>query len=136
MFGLCRSARFSIRRVRPFSTLFPGWATPQFTDVRQGKFFVLNLDGWSRDEAQRQLEKISKDVLTNPVIEEYRFEMWTSRRARPLFPSLLRHSEERSDEKLSSSSIAAQERFLASLGMTDERRFFGAAAAAPFPKVI
>jgi phosphoribosylformylglycinamidine (FGAM) synthase PurS component len=36
---------------------------------------VLNLDGWSRDEAQKQLEKISKDVLTNPVIEEYRFEI-------------------------------------------------------------
>lgn len=44
-------------------------------DVRQGKFFVLNLDGWSRDEAQNQLERISKDVLTNPVIEEYRFEI-------------------------------------------------------------
>lgn len=44
-------------------------------DVRQGKFFVLNLDGWSRDEAQSQLERLSKDVLTNPVIEEYRFEI-------------------------------------------------------------
>ena len=43
-------------------------------DVRQGKFFVLNLDGWSREEAQRELERISKEVLTNPVIEEYRFE--------------------------------------------------------------
>jgi phosphoribosylformylglycinamidine synthase subunit PurS len=45
------------------------------SEVRQGKFFVLNLDGWSRDEAQKQLEKISKDVLTNTVIEEYRFEI-------------------------------------------------------------
>jgi phosphoribosylformylglycinamidine synthase len=45
------------------------------TGVRQGKFFVLNLDGWSRDEAQKQLEKISHDILTNPVIEEYRFEI-------------------------------------------------------------
>jgi phosphoribosylformylglycinamidine synthase PurS subunit len=44
-------------------------------DVRQGKFFVLNLDGWSRDEAQKQLEHISKEVLTNTVIEEYRFEI-------------------------------------------------------------
>src|ERR1700758_5533141 len=35
-------------------------------DVRQGKFFVLNLDGWNRDEAQKQLERISKEVLTNP----------------------------------------------------------------------
>jgi len=47
----------------------------QVRDVRQGKFFVLNLDGWSRDEAQSQLEHISKEVLTNPVIEEYRFEI-------------------------------------------------------------
>jgi phosphoribosylformylglycinamidine synthase PurS subunit len=47
----------------------------QIRDVRQGKFFVLNLDGWSRDEAQSQLERISKEVLTNPVIEEYRFEI-------------------------------------------------------------
>lgn len=44
-------------------------------DVRQGKFFVLNLEGWNRDEAQTQLERISKEVLTNPVIEEYRFEI-------------------------------------------------------------
>ena len=44
-------------------------------DVRQGKFFVLDLAGWTREEAQGQLERISKDVLTNPVIEEYRFEI-------------------------------------------------------------
>ena len=47
----------------------------QVQDVRQGKFFVLNLDGWTREEAQKQLERISKDVLANPVIEEYRFEI-------------------------------------------------------------
>jgi phosphoribosylformylglycinamidine (FGAM) synthase PurS component len=44
-------------------------------DVRQGKFFVLNLDGWNREEAQKQVEHISKEVLTNAVIEEYRFEI-------------------------------------------------------------
>jgi phosphoribosylformylglycinamidine synthase PurS subunit len=44
-------------------------------DVRQGKFFVLNLDGWSRDEAQKHVERLSKEVLTNLVIEEYRFEI-------------------------------------------------------------
>ena len=44
-------------------------------DVRQGKFFVLNLDGMSRGEAQAQVERIAKDVLTNPVIEEFRFEI-------------------------------------------------------------
>ena len=44
-------------------------------DVRQGKFFVLSLDGMSREEAQAQIERIAKDVLTNPVIEEFRFEL-------------------------------------------------------------
>ncbi len=44
-------------------------------DVRQGKFFVLDLDASNRDAAQKQLERISREVLTNPVIEEYRFEL-------------------------------------------------------------
>jgi phosphoribosylformylglycinamidine synthase subunit PurS len=44
-------------------------------DVRQGKFFVLNLDGWSKEEAQAHVEKMAKEVLTNTVIEEYRFEI-------------------------------------------------------------
>ncbi|HWZ98800.1 MAG TPA: phosphoribosylformylglycinamidine synthase subunit PurS [Candidatus Dormibacteraeota bacterium] len=44
-------------------------------DVRQGKFFVLNLDGLTREDAQAQTERISKEVLTNPVIEEFRFEI-------------------------------------------------------------
>lgn len=44
-------------------------------DVRQGKFFVLALEGLSRAEAQSQVEKIAKDVLTNPIIEDFRFEI-------------------------------------------------------------
>jgi phosphoribosylformylglycinamidine synthase subunit PurS len=44
-------------------------------DVRQGKFFVLALDGLSSDEAKSQVERIAKDVLTNPIIEEFRFEI-------------------------------------------------------------
>lgn len=43
--------------------------------VRQGKFFVLELDGMSREEAQKQVERISREVLTNPVIEEFRYEI-------------------------------------------------------------
>lgn len=46
-------------------------------DVRQGKFFVLELDGLSREEAQKQVERISREVLTNPVIEEFRYEILT-----------------------------------------------------------
>jgi phosphoribosylformylglycinamidine synthase subunit PurS len=44
-------------------------------DVRQGKFFVVDLDGSTRDSAQKQMERIVRDVLSNPVIEEYRFEI-------------------------------------------------------------
>ncbi len=44
-------------------------------DVRQGKFFVLALDGMTRDEARAEVERIAKNVLTNPVIEEFRFDI-------------------------------------------------------------
>jgi phosphoribosylformylglycinamidine synthase subunit PurS len=44
-------------------------------NVRQGKFFVLELDGMGREEAKAEVERIAKDVLTNPVIEEFRFEI-------------------------------------------------------------
>jgi phosphoribosylformylglycinamidine synthase subunit PurS len=44
-------------------------------DVRQGKFFVLKLESASREEAQKQVEKIAREVLTNPIIEEFRFEI-------------------------------------------------------------
>ncbi len=47
----------------------------QVRDVRQGKFFVLDLDGLSRDEAQKQVERIAKDVLANAVIEDFRYEI-------------------------------------------------------------
>ena len=40
-----------------------GLGYAQVKDVRQGKFFVLNLDGWNREEAQKELERISKEVL-------------------------------------------------------------------------
>jgi phosphoribosylformylglycinamidine synthase PurS subunit len=52
-----------------------GLGYAQVKEVRQGKFFVLDLDGVTHEEAQKQVEKISKEVLTNPVIEEYRFEI-------------------------------------------------------------
>lgn len=47
----------------------------QVQDVRQGKFFVLQLNGLSREEAQKRVEQIARDVLTNTVIEEFRFEI-------------------------------------------------------------
>jgi phosphoribosylformylglycinamidine synthase PurS subunit len=47
----------------------------QVKDVRQGKFFVLELNGLTRVDAQKQVEKIAREVLTNPVIEQFRFEI-------------------------------------------------------------
>jgi len=45
------------------------------SDVRQGKFFEIAVDnGTSREQAQKDIDIIARDVLTNPVIEEYRIE--------------------------------------------------------------
>jgi phosphoribosylformylglycinamidine synthase subunit PurS len=44
--------------------------------VRQGKYFELTLDaGISREQAQTEVERIAREVLTNPVIEEFRFSL-------------------------------------------------------------
>ncbi|PYT32772.1 MAG: phosphoribosylformylglycinamidine synthase [Acidobacteria bacterium] len=43
--------------------------------VRQGKFFEIAIDsGTTREQAQKDMDAIARDVLTNPVIEEYRIE--------------------------------------------------------------
>jgi phosphoribosylformylglycinamidine synthase subunit PurS len=45
-------------------------------DVRQGKYFEITLDGdISRDDAKTEVERIAREVLTNPVIEEFRFSL-------------------------------------------------------------
>lgn len=45
-------------------------------DLRQGKYFEITLDeGISREEAQAEVERIAREVLTNPVIEEYSFKI-------------------------------------------------------------
>jgi phosphoribosylformylglycinamidine synthase len=46
----------------------------QVDAVRQGKYFALSLaDGLSAEEARTQVERISKEVFTNPVIEEFTY---------------------------------------------------------------
>jgi phosphoribosylformylglycinamidine synthase subunit PurS len=46
------------------------------SDVRQGKYFLLTLeDELARDAAQAEVERIARDVLTNPVIEEFTFRL-------------------------------------------------------------
>jgi phosphoribosylformylglycinamidine synthase subunit PurS len=43
-------------------------------EVRQGKYFEITLNGGiSKSEAEAEVERIAREVLTNPVIEEFRF---------------------------------------------------------------
>jgi len=43
--------------------------------VRQGKFFDIDLaPGTAREQASQEMDQIARDVLANPVIEDYRVE--------------------------------------------------------------
>jgi len=45
-------------------------------DVRQGKFFEITLDGGlDRAAAEAEITRIAREVLTNPVIEEFRYSL-------------------------------------------------------------
>jgi phosphoribosylformylglycinamidine synthase subunit PurS len=45
-------------------------------DIRQGKYFEIAFaDGVSESDARDAAEAIAKDVLANPVIEDYRVEI-------------------------------------------------------------
>lgn len=45
---------------------------PSVSDVRQGKYFEIEVDGAN---PKQELEIIARDVLANPVIEDYRIEV-------------------------------------------------------------
>ena len=48
----------------------------QINDVRQGKYFEIALDPeLTEAQAKETAEKIARDVLANPVIEDYRVEL-------------------------------------------------------------
>jgi phosphoribosylformylglycinamidine synthase len=44
-------------------------------DVRQGKYFQLTLRAMATADAQAEVERIARDVLTNPVIEEFTYRL-------------------------------------------------------------
>lgn len=47
-------------------------------DVRQGKYFLLTLEnGLDSAAAHAEVERIAREVLTNPVIEEFTFDIVT-----------------------------------------------------------
>lgn len=52
-----------------------GLGYPGVADVRQGKYFDIALaDGTTREQAQKDMDAIARDVLANPVIEDFRVE--------------------------------------------------------------
>jgi phosphoribosylformylglycinamidine synthase PurS subunit len=77
-------------RARVFVTLKPSVFDPQgrtiaealhslgyggVTDVRQGKYFELDLQTGSADEAKSLAAEVADKLLANPVIESYRIEV-------------------------------------------------------------
>jgi phosphoribosylformylglycinamidine synthase len=77
-------------RARVFVTLKPSVFDPQGTtvadalhtlgyaavkDVRQGKYFELEIDAGTQDEARRLATEAADKLLANPVIESYRIEI-------------------------------------------------------------
>jgi len=77
-------------RARVFVTLKPSVFDPQgttvaealhtlgyaaVTNVRQGKYFELDIDAIDADEAGRLAAEAADKLLANPVIESYRVEV-------------------------------------------------------------
>jgi phosphoribosylformylglycinamidine synthase len=78
-------------KAKVYVTLKPGVLDPQgkaihhsvellgfekINDIRQGKYFEIALDeGLAEAEAREAAEQIAKDILANPVIEDYRVEI-------------------------------------------------------------
>jgi len=45
-------------------------------DVRQGKYFLLSLEpSLEKDRVKVEVERIAREVLTNPVIEEFSYKL-------------------------------------------------------------
>jgi phosphoribosylformylglycinamidine synthase len=61
---------------RTISSTLNGLGHSSVLDVRQGKFFEIELaQGLTAEQARQQVESIAREVLANPVIEEYRVEI-------------------------------------------------------------
>jgi phosphoribosylformylglycinamidine synthase len=78
-------------KAKVYVTLKPGVLDPQgkaiqhsvdllgyggIEDVRQGKYFEIALDeSLDRDRSRETAERMAREVLSNPVIEDYRVEV-------------------------------------------------------------
>lgn len=45
------------------------------TEVKQGRFFEIDLQNISRNEAEGQVKQMCEKLLANTVMEDYRFEL-------------------------------------------------------------
>ena len=46
------------------------------SDIRQGKYFEIGLNGGLSDEdARAEAERMAREVLSNPIIEDFRVEI-------------------------------------------------------------
>lgn len=53
-----------------------GMGHREIAAVRQGKYFEIGLaEGVSHERAAKILDEVSRDILSNPVIEDYRLEI-------------------------------------------------------------
>lgn len=53
-----------------------GLGHKEISSVRQAKYFEIVLaDGTSHAQASKVLDEVARDVLSNPVIEDYRVEI-------------------------------------------------------------
>ena len=89
-------------RARVFVTLKPSVFDPQGTtvaealhtlgyaavrDVRQGKYFELDIDAGTVEDARRLASDAAEKLLANPVIESYRIEVDAASRERASAPA-------------------------------------------------
>ena len=53
-----------------------GMGYREINGVRQGKYFEIELsDDASREQAEERINEVAKEVLANPVIEDFRVEI-------------------------------------------------------------
>ncbi len=53
-----------------------GLGHKSITGVRQGKFFEIEIQpGTALEQAQKEMDQVARDVLANPVMEDYRVEI-------------------------------------------------------------
>lgn len=45
------------------------------SDVRQGKYFEVTLDATDEAAAREEIERMAREVLTNPVIEDFHYSL-------------------------------------------------------------